>query len=55
MQRFHIGFEEDSDEFTIYDAKLHRLVGDGKGKALVLDSQDEAMEVIDIMVQRVGA
>jgi len=53
--RYAIGFEEDSDEFTIFDTKLFRLVGDGKGKALVLDSQDEAMEIIDIMVQRVGA
>lgn len=53
--RYAIGFEEDSDEVTIFDTKLFRLVGNGKGKALVLDSQDEAMEVIDIMVQRVGA
>lgn len=53
--RYAIGFEEDSDEFTIFDTKLFRLVGDGKGKALVLDSQDEAMGIIDIMVQRVGA
>lgn len=53
--RYAIGFEEDTDEFTIFDTKLFRLVGNGKGKALVLDSQDEAMEVIDIMVQRVGA
>lgn len=52
--RYAIGFEEDSDEFTIFDTKLRRLVGDGKGKALVLDSQDEAMEIIDVMVQRVG-
>lgn len=53
--RYAIGFEEDSDEFTIFDTKLFRLVGNGKGKALVLDSQDEAMEIVDIMVQRVGA
>lgn len=53
--RYAIGFEEDSDEFTIFDTKLFRLVGNGKGKALVLDSQDEAMQIIDIMVQRVGA
>lgn len=52
--RYAIGFEEDSDEFTIFDTKLFRLVGNGKGQALVLDSQDEAMEIIDIMVQRVG-
>lgn len=53
--RYAIGFEEDSDEFTIFDTKLFRLVGDGKGKALVLDSQDEAMDIIDIMVERIGA
>lgn len=52
--RYAIGFEEDSDEFTIYDAVLRRLVGNGKGSALVLDSEDEAMRVVDIMSQRVG-
>lgn len=55
MNRYAIGFEEDSDEFTIYDTKLRRLIGNGKGKALILDSQDEAMRVVDIMSQRVGA
>jgi hypothetical protein len=55
MQRYAIGFEEDSNEFTIYDSVLRRLIGNGKGKALVLDSQDEALSIINIMSQRVGA
>lgn len=52
--RFRIVNGTDGD-FHIFDHTNIKYVGDGKGYALTLQSEAEAMDVVDIMVERVGA
>lgn len=52
--RYTIVDGNDSD-FHIFDHSLVKFVGDGKGYALTLATRDQAVEVVDVMAQRVGA
>lgn len=51
--RYSLSFDDTDEAVCIYDSSLKRVVGDGKGNALVLDSVDEAMGIIDIMTERI--
>jgi hypothetical protein len=42
-----------TDDYIVMDNKTGRLVKDGKGLPLVLDTMAEALKVADIMVERV--
>lgn len=54
-QRYWIAGLKDSDQCAIWDSKLFRYLGDGKGGFAVFDTWVKAEEVVDIMRERVGA
>jgi hypothetical protein len=43
------------DGVAIHDSVTNRFIGNGKGEVLCVTTFGEALDVIDIMVQRVGA
>jgi hypothetical protein len=53
MQRYWIT-DYTSDSYVIHDAVLNKNLGDGKCGTLVLDSMDEARDVVNTMLERVG-
>lgn len=55
MHRYHVGFGKGVNGWVIWDHKLGRFIGDGKGNVLTLSYRDQALDVIDILVERVGA
>lgn len=54
-QRYWISGLMNTTMCVIWDSKLGKYIGNGKGEHLRLDTWAEAESVVDIMVQRVGA
>lgn len=54
-QRYWISHLEGTDKCVIWDSKIVRFLGNGKGELLSLDSWSEAEDIVVEMAQRVGA
>ena len=55
MQRYFTAPGPEGMGTAIHDSVLNRFVGDGKGGVLLCNTTYDALEIIDVLVQRVGA